>query len=180
MQRINFNPFPVLETKRLILRQLEITDDDEIFSIRNNDQINKYLKRSKQESIVESIEFILKINKGISNNEWIYWAVTFKSKPGLIGTICFWNFSEDRAMAEIGYELTINYQGQGIMNEAVKCVLDFGFNCLGFEAIKAYTDKENQSSIDLLKRNNFKLSAEIGLREKTNELFFMKYKESKL
>jgi RimJ/RimL family protein N-acetyltransferase len=43
------------------------------------------------------------------------------------------------------------------MDEALKCVINLGFQKTGLEAIEAYTHKENTGSIHLLERNDFKL-----------------------
>ena len=57
-----FPPFPQLETDRLILRQLSSRDEEEIFSLRSSDIVNKYLNRPKAKSIEDAKNFIEKIN----------------------------------------------------------------------------------------------------------------------
>ena len=54
----NFTPFPVLKTERLILRQLISSDDKEIFALRSNDNVNKYLDRKPSKSIDDAKNFI--------------------------------------------------------------------------------------------------------------------------
>ena len=73
----------------------------------------------------------------------------------MIGNICLWNLSEDCKTAELGYDLIPEYQGEGIMDEAVKAVLHFGFNQLKLELVEAFTSKQNESSKKLLLRNQF-------------------------
>ena len=77
----------------------------------------------------------------------------------MIGNIVLWNFSKDRKTAEVGYDLSPEFQGQGIMDEAMKAVLHFGFNQLKLELVEAFTSKQNESSKKLLLRNYFKLNA---------------------
>jgi len=67
------------------------------------------------------------------------------------------NFSEDRKTAEVGYELLPNYHRKGIMSEALKAVLNFGFNELYLNEILAFTNKFNENSKSLLLKNNFTL-----------------------
>lgn len=149
--------FPILYTKRLKLRQLEDTDYKEIFALRSNDEINKYISRIKATGIEEAKEFIKKINAGIAENKNLYWAICFNDSKKLIGAIGLWNFSEDRTVGEVGYELNPTYQKMGIMNEAVECVINYGFNEIGLTTIAAYTHKDNSSSSRLLEKNNFKM-----------------------
>lgn len=159
--------FKELTTGRLALRKLRLSDDKELYAIRSNDGVNKYLERNPAASIDEAQAFIKKINDGIDNNGWIYWAITLKDKDELIGTICIWNISLEEAKGEIGYELMPQFQGRGFMSEAIKKVIDFGFNDLKLKSLEAFTHKENLPSIKLLERNKFK----------RNYLFEQKHKE---
>jgi ribosomal-protein-alanine N-acetyltransferase len=161
MNEISFSPFPILSTGRLNLRRLTLDDEGEIFAIRSDENIAEYLDRSLYRTIEEAQQFIDKINKEIENNEWIYWAISFKENPKLIGTICLWNFSEDKSIAEIGFELLPSYQGKGIMNEAVVAVIDYGFNSLSLRSIEGEVDPKNIRSIKLMERHGFKLVTEI-------------------
>jgi len=137
MSKINFTPFPILTTERLILRCLEVSDDQQLFMLRSNKRVNKYIVRPIQKDIKEIRAFISKINNGINNNEWIYWVISLKENPTLIGTICYWNFSEEKTVAEIGYELDPAFQEKGIMSEAVKIIIEFGFEDIQLKTIEA-------------------------------------------
>lgn len=152
MQRM---PFPCLTTERLTLRQLQLTDDKAIFALRNNEQVNAFIQRPLLNSIADAHHFITAINKGIENEEWLYWALILKSNQRLIGTICLWHFSYDNTMAEIGYELHPDGQGAGLMNEAMQRVIGYALNPLQLQTIEAYTQPGNTKSIRLLEKNNF-------------------------
>jgi len=155
----NPNPFPTLTTERLLLRQLKTTDKKAVFKIRSNDIIYKYIAKETFKKIEEAQSFIAKINKGITNKEHVFWAITLKETQELVGTICLWNFSKDRLIAEVGYELYPDYYKQGIMNEALQSVIKFGFELLKLNTIEAFTHNNNGASKTLLMRNNFKLDA---------------------
>jgi ribosomal-protein-alanine N-acetyltransferase len=88
MNTINFTPFTKLATKRLTLRQLNMEDEKEIFVHRSDERILKYIDIPKAETIEDARNFIEKINKGIDENEWVYWEITFKNDSQLIDTIC--------------------------------------------------------------------------------------------
>ncbi len=152
----NFKPFPVLKTERLTLRQLLSSDAYEIFALRSDPNVNKYLDREPAKSIDDAKTFIQIINENIQRNDSIYWAITLSDNDKLIGTICLFDFSDDNITAEIGYELLPGYQGLGIMQEATSKVIDFGIQHIGLNSIKAYTHSENQRSTRLLEKFNFK------------------------
>jgi ribosomal-protein-alanine N-acetyltransferase len=157
----SFTPFPVLTTARLTLRQLLITDEQEIFTLRSDSEINKYLDRQISRTIDDARNFINKVNENINKNDSLYWAITLSNKNTLVGTICLFSFSDEKDTCEIGYELLTNYQGQGIMTEAVEKVIDYALNTIKVQKIEASLHKDNQSSIRLLDKFSFKQSNEL-------------------
>lgn len=161
MPPFHFHPFPALSTQRLFLRRLVKQDDNEIFLLRSNELVNKYLERTKASCIEEAQEFIEKINEGISNDQCMYWAICFRNEEKLIGTICLWNFSIEHNKAEIGYELLPEFHGKGIMQEAFAKVINYGFAVLKLRKIEACTIAPNIHSIKILERNHFKRDAEL-------------------
>ena len=155
-----FTPFPILTTERLTLRQLVSYDEQEIFTLRSDSEINKYLDRKRAKTIDDARSFIDKISENINKNDSVYWAITFSDKNILIGTICLFVFSDDNDKCEIGYELLTNFQGQGIMREALEKVIDYAFNTIKVKKIEAFFHRDNQSSIKLLEKFSFRNSNE--------------------
>ncbi len=155
-----FTPFPILKTGRLTLRQLAIHDEQEIFTLRSDNEINKYLDRKRAKTIDDARNFIDQISANINKNDSVYWAITFSDKNILIGTICLSGFSDENDKCEIGYELLTNFQGQGVMREALEKVIDYAFNTIKVKKIEAFFHRDNQSSIKLLEKFSFKNSNE--------------------
>ncbi|MBL4715434.1 MAG: GNAT family N-acetyltransferase [Bacteroidia bacterium] len=174
MPKINFTPFPSLTTERLTLRQLKDTDDFAIFSLRSDASVNKYIDRPTSTTINEAKQFIIKIHDGIKQNKSIYWVVCLQDDPSLIGTICLWNFSNDKACAELGYELNPSSQGKGLMDEALKSVINYSFHALGLNTIEAYTHKDNVGSTRMLVKNKFKHAPDrIDLDNSNNLIYYL-------
>ena len=149
------NHFPEIITKRLLLRKLIKSDWEMISYLRSDKEVNEFVKRPAAESKEKALEFVLKTNKGIDDRNLYYWVITEKNKSEMIGSICLWNFSEDQKIAEVGYDLSPEFQRKGIMDESLKSVLEFGFKKLDLNIIEAYTHKNNESSKKLLERNGF-------------------------
>lgn len=144
--------FPILNTEKLILRQLADGDAVEVFALRSDAQINKYLDRQPCHTLEDAIKFIGKIK---SNNQ-PYWAITQKGNEKLVGTISLFNLIEEQRTCEIGYELLTEFQGKGIMRAAATTVIDYAIHTLGLKTVDAYTHKDNQSSANLLRKLDFK------------------------
>ena len=155
MANFNYVTFPVLTTERLTLRQLTIDDQQDIFALRSDPEINRFLGRQPSLTIEDAINFINKVNDNVEKGNTYYWAITLTDTKTLVGTICLFDFSGEKNSCEIGYELKTEFQGQGIMKEAALAVIDFVFQTLKCKKIVAFTHYENQSSTNLLLKLHF-------------------------
>ena len=164
MLTLEFTPFPILETERLILRKPSPFDVTDIFLLRSDPKVNEFIVRPATENEDMARTHIEKVINSINNNEAIEWVITLKGQPGVIGTIVYWNIAPAENRAELGYQLMPAYHRQGIMHEVFNAVLDYGFNIMGLESVEAYTHHANDASRKLLEKNLFTrdLEAEEG------------------
>lgn len=153
----NFKPFPTLTTDRLRLRRMTNADANFIQSLRSSDIVNKYLDREPQSLHKDILAYIAKTDNGINENQWLYWIIEFKETQQAVGTICLFNFSEDRTTAEVGYEMHPSHFQKGIMSEALQTLITFTFDSLVFDTIKAHTHKDNAGSRALLTKHQFRV-----------------------
>ena len=152
MEQKNSKAFPTLTSERLTLRQLAVNDAQQLFLLRSDASINKYLNRQPSKTVQDALAFI----ETIKNNSLSYWAIAQKENDKLIGTICLYAISEEVEKGEIGYELLTAYQGTGFMKEAANKVIDYATQTLQLKTIEAFTHKDNESSTKLLNELNFK------------------------
>jgi len=155
MLSINFNPFPLLTTDKLLLRHIDKSDVNEIFFLRSDEKVMKYIDRPPAKTTDDAYKFIQIINDLEKNNEEVTWAITLKDDLKLIGTICYWNIKKEHYRAEIGFALHPDYWGKGIMQEALTEVLNYGFKVMNLHSIEANVNPDNAASIKLLEKNNF-------------------------
>ncbi|MFT7613050.1 MAG: ribosomal-protein-alanine N-acetyltransferase [Parvicellaceae bacterium] len=152
------NQFPNLRTKRLSLRAPQTADGPEVLMLRSDEIVNQFVKRPKPANLVDAVKFIDKLNGQYENDASIYWVINSTPNTKMIGSICLWNFSEDRKTAELGYDLHPDYYSQGIMTEAMNRIVEFGFDSLQLNSIEAFTQDNNVASIKLLEKNDFVLN----------------------
>jgi len=152
-----FEVFPNLDTPRLFLRQLNTKDAEQVLFLRSDKEVTKFIKRQVPTKIQDALDFIHKIQLGYNKRETISWVICTTDNPKMIGSICLWNYSLDRKTAEVGYDLNPSFQNQGIMTEALQAVLNFGFDTLQLDTIKAFTHFANENSKNLLTKNAFTL-----------------------
>ncbi|HEX2683078.1 MAG TPA: GNAT family protein, partial [Ferruginibacter sp.] len=100
--------------------------------------------------------FIEKINTSVDKHESILWAISLAEDPAnMIGTICFWNIQPDNYRAEIGYMLHPKHWNKGLMKEAVKAVVDHGFNIIKLHSIEGHINPVNLVSGIVLEKCGF-------------------------
>ena len=155
MLEVNFNPFPVLYTDRLILRRFTHDDTNELFLLRSNEDVMRYVNRLRPKSNEDITQLIDKMTGMVDNNDGIPWAVTLKNETKLIGHVSFHVLKKEHFRAEVGYMLHPDFFRKGIMSEALRAVLDYGFKTMGLHSVEAIVNPENIASINLLERNNF-------------------------
>lgn len=175
MDKISFTPFPELETERLILRQITAEDLNEFFLLKSDERLLKGYN-AKAKTYEEARRSLQRINEEISKNEWIDWGITLKNENKVIGTICFWNIDKELSKAEIGYELMFEQQGKGIMSEAIKVVIQYGFDKMKLNLIEALPYSYNISSLKLLERNGFARNGSFRENDSSEEQIIFEYR----
>ncbi len=155
MLHFNFTPFPIIETERLVLRQITNDDVNEIFELRSNPETMKYIPRPLAKTTEDALEHIATIEDKIILNEGINWGITLKGNERLLGMIGFYRMQPENFRSEIGYMLLPEFHGKGIITEAVKRLITYGFNDLKLHSIEAVIDPENFPSEKVLQKCNF-------------------------
>lgn len=153
----------ILKTERLLLRPLEHNDVELIWSDITDPEISKYMAWEAHTEKLQTINFIEAEIERREANKGITWAImmsgAFCGIVSLIGLV-----RTHRALtynkAELAYWLSRKHQGKGIMTEAAKRVLKFGFNDLKLHKICVSHFSENEASEKLIKRLGFRFVGE--------------------
>ena len=151
----NFYPFPIIKSERLLLRQITENDANQIFEIRSNPQTMQYIPRPIAKNIADAQELITMITDKINANTDINWAITLNETDELIGIIGHYRINHESYRSEIGYILNPNFQNKGIVSEAVKLILKYGFEVLELHSVEAIIDPKNFASEKVLQKNGF-------------------------
>ena len=155
MLEVQLNPFPVLQTERLILRQVLETDAPEILFLRSDDTVLQYLDRDKVTSLEDIKQFIRSTAEAVIQNEGIMWGICQRGSTKVIGTIGHWRLIKEHYRSEIGYSLHPEFWQKGIMSEAMNAVLAYGFRQMKLHSVEANVNPQNRNSIKLLEKHGF-------------------------
>lgn len=147
-----------IETERLILRAFEETDLADFFAYASVPGVGEMAGWPHHENI-ETSEQILRLF--IEEKE--VFAVYHKADRKVIGSLGLHNSwaNEDHEykqlkVKEIGYVLSKDYWGQGLIPEAVKAVIRYGFDTLGLEAFTCGHFTENSQSQRVIEKCGFR------------------------
>ncbi len=155
MLEFNFEPFPILETKRMTLRKLGKGDIAEIFILRKDPAIIKYIDRTPPNEVKEIENFLIQTATDTASNVGITWGIELKGKDKIIGYLSFWRTMPVNHRAEIGYALMKEYWQMGLMTEAIDAILHYGFNVMKLHSVEANINPLNIASMKILKKFQF-------------------------
>ncbi len=155
MLEINFNPFPILQTKRLTLRQYRETDKREMHQMRSDPQLMHFVPRPMTTSEDDAATFIAMINESANKNEFINWAITLTGEDKLIGMIGLFRMKPEHFRSEIGYMLGTEYHSKQIMQEAINAVVKYAFEELKFHSLEAVISPDNIPSQKTIEKCGF-------------------------
>jgi [ribosomal protein S5]-alanine N-acetyltransferase len=146
--------FPQLETERLTLRQTTYKDAEAIFAIFSDPKVTQFHNLDTFVHIDEAIATIERRKKGFERDLGIRWGIARKQDNVLIGS-CGFTWIKEANAAEIGYELSSQFWKQGIMSEALRSILHYGFENKGLDFVVAKVMLENLASKKLLEKLGF-------------------------
>ncbi len=153
--------FPALTTDRLVLR--EIRPADAPFWMRNFSapEVEEFTGIDGPADLVAAEGEIDRYCTQIFRaGTGIRWGITLRGNDELIGTLGYHGWVADRDRhARMGYDLLAEHRGRGIMMEAMRIVLAYGFKTMTLNRAEALVDPRNAASIRLLERLGFQRDA---------------------
>ncbi|MDQ0254849.1 ribosomal-protein-alanine N-acetyltransferase [Evansella vedderi] len=152
-----FHDLPTLETDRIILRKFRIEDAHDMFEYSSIPEVSQYVPWETHKSIEDSYHFLQYILKQYEEAKLAPWAIELKENEKVIGTIDFVAWFPWHYRAEIGFILSKEHWGKGLILEAAKKVTEFGFEHMELNKIKAPCMVENVQSQRVLQKLGMRL-----------------------
>ena len=159
-----------IETERLVLRPLDISDLETVHVYASDEENTTYMIWLPNNTMEETTQFLTAVTK-----EWekeapgfYEFAVVFNGLQ--IGAVSI-SLNDTREIAELGWIINKNYWGQGIAFEAAFAVKEFALKGLKVKKIIAHCDYRNVASYNLMKKLGMTLESDDGVRtyRKNNE-----------
>lgn len=154
----DYSYFPVIDSERILLRQLTEDDAPAILAEFNHPEVTRHLNPDPPVVNLDSARTIIAwFNELFENQEGWRWGIELKAKRQLIGTCGFHQWKPKHRCAEIGYDFRYEYWGKGFASEVVGRMLQFGFEEMNLHRIEADCHEDNIGSARVLEKAGFTL-----------------------
>ena len=172
-----FRDLPELETERLLLRKMRLDDAEAMFVYASDPEVTRYVLFETHRSVEDSKSFLRQALEGYERGDFGGWGVVLKDSGAFVGT-CGMDagYAPEHARAELGYVLSREHWGRGLMPEAVRAVIRFGFGRMGLNRVQARCIAENVASARVMEKAG--MAYEGTLRE--SEFIKGAYRDMKL
>jgi RimJ/RimL family protein N-acetyltransferase len=136
---------PILETPRLILRELVAEDVDDLARVLSDSETMRYYPAPCDRGGVE--QWIERNRSRYARDGHGLWGVVLKSSGELIGDCGLIRQEVDgESLVEIGYHVRRDHWGHGLAPEAAGACRDYGFSHLKVDRLISLIRPENMPS----------------------------------
>src|SRR5210317_1102523 len=136
----------LIETERLLLKEITLDYKEEMFQLHSNPEVQKYTGEPVVESIEEMEQAIRSRQNNYKNYGYGRWATFTKNGNHFIGWAGL-SYLHEFDEIDLGYRFLPEYWGMGYATEASHAILKYGFDNLELNRIIAIAMKENKASM---------------------------------
>lgn len=141
-----FSQLPQVTTDRLMLRRVRASDEEAIYAYASDPDVARYTSWAPHTSPDETRQFVRQTLDAYREKRVASWGLELRSERALIGTGGYSSWDPEQGVAEIGYAIGRAYWGQGLMTEAVRAIIGFGFERMALHRIVIRMDPRNTGS----------------------------------
>lgn len=143
----------MFETDRLILRRLDERDVDEIFAMRSDPEVMRFIRAPQNR--FETVNWLNLVSSRWASDRIGFCAIIEKRHKQFVGWCGLWRLKETNEL-EIGYAIAKHAWGKGFATEAARVFLQYAFEQLKPEKIVAVAEPENFSSRRVMEKLGMK------------------------
>jgi RimJ/RimL family protein N-acetyltransferase len=150
--------FPPLETERLLLRRSMPEDAETISAYRSIPEVRRHQgwERTDPRGVREQIEEMARRAPGEPGG-WVQFSVEERESGRLVGDVGLSPAEGEPGVIKVGYTISPEVQGRGYATEALRALVDYAFDALGADVVRAYASEENEPSIRVAEKVGMRL-----------------------
>jgi len=172
--------FHPLLTDRLRLRRSRPQDAETIAAYRSDPEVGRYQgwERTDVEGIRADIEQMERRDPGEPGG-WVQLSVEERETGRLVGDVGLSPADGEPGVIKVGYTMSPTFQGRGYATEAVSALVDYAFDTLGADIVRAYASAENAPSIRVAEKVGMTLMERFEGRDGDQVWFGVRYERTR-
>ena len=168
----------MLETKRLILREMTTDDAELILRLLNEPSFLRYVGDKDVRTVEDARRYILDGPvASYARHGFGLYLVERKEDGARIG-MCGLLKRDELPDADVGFALLPEYWSRGYVTEAAAAAIAHGRKALGLRRLLAVTSKDNHASMRVLEKLGFALEGAVKLSDGGEELHLFASEEA--
>ncbi len=171
-RRLAEQPWDILETGRLKVRESTVEDVDEFYRIYREPSITYYMENLFEQPDMEKAYIKNYIRQVYGFYGYGLWTVLLKETGQVIGRAGL-SVRDGYELPELGFVIETSQQRKGYAYEVCKAILNYTKEELQFGAVQALVQEENKASVSLLNRLGFTYREKV-YEEGTDYLLYVK------
>ena len=146
---------PTLETKRILIRPLKISDTETVYQNWASDpEVAKFVRWNVHQSVDDTITWLTEAEANIGSETHYDWGFVCKENNVLFGAGGLY-YNEEHNMFELGFGIMKQYWGRDLTTEAAKAMLKFAIDVLGERKFFVCHAKDNIGSCKVIEKLGF-------------------------
>jgi RimJ/RimL family protein N-acetyltransferase len=153
--------YPRLETERLVLREIVPADAEDLFRIFSDEETMRYWSCRPYTSVDQARRLIEVLTEAARGGAGIHWAIALRGDERLVGKCGYNEWRKAHRRGDVSYIVARERQGKGIVSEALRAMLDYGFDNMNLHSVEAGVTPGNDASARMLLRLGFRLEGHL-------------------
>jgi len=160
-----------LQTERLYLRKMKLSDSPSLFKTWSDPDVTKFMNINCFTEENQAKDMIKLLDELSQDNKAIRFSIIKIESNEIVGSCGYDSLDFENAKAEIGFDIARAFWGKGYAPEAVDSLLNYAYSSLKLNRVEAKVEPENVNSIKVLQKLNFTLEGTLRQYERVNGKF---------
>lgn len=172
---VDTGPQPI-ETERLLLRRSRPEDAATISAYRSDPNVNRQQgwDRTDLEGVLADIVEMSGRSPGEPGG-WVQFTVEERKGGRIVGDVGLSVADGEPGVIKVGYTIDPAFQGLGYATEAIRALVEYAFETLGAELVRAHASAENAPSIRVAEKVGMRLVERFEHREGDEVWYGVRY-----
>ena len=158
-----FSEIPFLQSERIVLRKLSLSDAESLQKLINSPAVYRYLPTFLFEQQYKNAKEVISHLYNECLQESLIWGVFANDE--FCGLAELYGYRAPIHKISVGYRFLEEFWGKGIATETLGLIVSYLYTQTNIEIITASTMVENQESAGVLKINDFTLVVQNALED---------------